>query len=167
MNSVIQCFKTYLQNIILSLEDRDAEELILVLCGYYRLLTDRELEIIQEKSRWSEEQGKFYLVYIRYHWLVEYFLILFTLVCFNISCYLCLSYLFPACNFIKVFCCYIFICIDFLKKKQDLILFVTFNKKLHCNLRNRDITTTKTFKVITRTCCIIFHISCFLRFHHR
>jgi hypothetical protein len=39
------------------LEDRDAEELILVLCGYYRLLTDRELEIIQEKSRWSEEQG--------------------------------------------------------------------------------------------------------------
>ena len=48
----------FLQNIILSLEDRDAEELILVLCGYYRLLTDRELEVIQEKSRWSEEQGK-------------------------------------------------------------------------------------------------------------
>ena len=48
----------FFQNIILSLEDRDAEELILVLCGYYRLLTDRELEIIQEKSRWSEEQGK-------------------------------------------------------------------------------------------------------------
>ena len=47
-----------MQNIILSLEDRDAEELILVLCGYYRLLTDRELEVIQEKSRWSEEQGK-------------------------------------------------------------------------------------------------------------
>ena len=58
----------FLQNIILSLEDRDAEELILVLCGYYRLLTDRELEIIQEKSRWSEEQGKSFLIYIKYHW---------------------------------------------------------------------------------------------------
>ena len=59
---VHKIFKTTLlfQNIILSLEDRDAEELILVLCGYYRLLTDRELEIIQEKSRWSEEQGKFF-----------------------------------------------------------------------------------------------------------
>ena len=70
----------FFQNIILSLEDRDAEELILVLCGYYRLLTDRELEIIQEKSRWSEEQGKFFvqfeilfqlILYMRYDFRFE------------------------------------------------------------------------------------------------
>ena len=81
-----------MQNIILSLEDRDAEELILVLCGYYRLLTDRELEIIQEKSRWSEEQGKFFLSMLNiigFKLQDEYSIILFTFVSFNISCYLC------------------------------------------------------------------------------
>ena len=42
----------------LILEDRDCEELVLVLCGYYRLLTEQPLEVVQEKSRWSEEQGE-------------------------------------------------------------------------------------------------------------
>ena len=40
------------------MEDRDCEELVLVLCGYYRLLTESHLEVTQEKSRWTEEQGK-------------------------------------------------------------------------------------------------------------
>ena len=41
------------------MEDRDCEELVLVLCGYYRLLTESHLEVTQEKSRWTEEQGEF------------------------------------------------------------------------------------------------------------
>ena len=40
------------------MEDRDCEELVLVLCGYYRLLTESHLEVTQEKSRWTEEQGE-------------------------------------------------------------------------------------------------------------
>ncbi len=45
--------------ISLSLEDRDAEELLLVLAGYFKLLTrGRDLEIVVEKSPFEQEQGK-------------------------------------------------------------------------------------------------------------
>ena len=51
------------QNIVLSLEDRDAEELVLVLCGYHRLLApgasageeETELEVIRQKSELEED----------------------------------------------------------------------------------------------------------------
>uniref|UniRef100_T1IM84 FERM domain-containing protein n=1 Tax=Strigamia maritima TaxID=126957 RepID=T1IM84_STRMM len=42
-------------NIVLNLEDRDAEELVLLLQGYYHLLTDKELPVHQEKDRWAED----------------------------------------------------------------------------------------------------------------
>ena len=32
------------------MEDRDGEELILVLCGYYKLLSERDLEVVQDNS---------------------------------------------------------------------------------------------------------------------
>ena len=54
------------QRIVLTLEDRDCEELVLVLCGYYRLLTESHLEVTQEKSRWTEEQGEFSSFSLRY-----------------------------------------------------------------------------------------------------
>ena len=44
-----------LQTISLSLEDRDAEELVLVLRGYFRLLTGRELEVARAAAVSSEE----------------------------------------------------------------------------------------------------------------
>jgi hypothetical protein len=47
-----------LQNIVLSLEDRDADELILVLAGYYKLLTDTEIEVVHEQTEFSQTQGK-------------------------------------------------------------------------------------------------------------
>ena len=43
---------------MLSLEDRDAEELVLVLRGYYKLLTDRDLDIIQETAPWLSDKGR-------------------------------------------------------------------------------------------------------------
>ena len=85
-----------MQNIILSLEDRDAEELILVLCGYYRLLTDRELEVIQEKSRWSEEQGKnnYYMnKKIQYIFQINFYLLIFSAVCKELESFLNYIYL--------------------------------------------------------------------------
>ncbi len=42
-----------------TMEDRDAEEFVLVLQGYYRLLTDRELYVDLEKDIWTQESGKF------------------------------------------------------------------------------------------------------------
>ncbi len=55
-----------LQNIALSLEDRDAEELVLVLAGYHRLLSavggraapQQELEVVRHRSEFTEELGK-------------------------------------------------------------------------------------------------------------
>ena len=44
------------QKLSLTLEDRDAEELILVLCGYHKLLTERELEVIQDNSILEQQQ---------------------------------------------------------------------------------------------------------------
>ncbi|GAB6029665.1 hypothetical protein CHUAL_005397 [Chamberlinius hualienensis] len=43
------------ENILLSLEERDSEELVLFLQGYYNLLTNRTLPVQQEKDRWSED----------------------------------------------------------------------------------------------------------------
>ena len=45
-----------LQNILLTLEDRDAEELILVLCGYHKLLTERDLEVIQDTTILQQQE---------------------------------------------------------------------------------------------------------------
>ena len=47
------------QNIVLSLEDRDADELVLVLTGYHRLLTSggggsqEELNVVRQKSEFN------------------------------------------------------------------------------------------------------------------
>ena len=46
----------FFQNIVLSLEDRDAEELILVLCGYHKLLTERELDVIQDTAILQQQE---------------------------------------------------------------------------------------------------------------
>ena len=46
----------FLQNILLTLEDRDAEELILVLCGYHKLLTERDLEVIQDTTILQQQE---------------------------------------------------------------------------------------------------------------
>lgn len=40
------------------MEDRDAEEFVLVLQGYYRLLTGRELFIDLDTDMWNQESGK-------------------------------------------------------------------------------------------------------------
>ncbi len=47
---------THLQKLSLTLEDRDAEELILVLVGYHKLLTERDLELIQDNSILQQQQ---------------------------------------------------------------------------------------------------------------
>ena len=61
--STNNCMHCFLQNILLTLEDRDAEELILVLCGYHKLLTERDLEVIQDttilqQQEEEQQQGK-------------------------------------------------------------------------------------------------------------
>lgn len=44
---------------MLSMEDRDAEELVLVLQGYYRLLTGRILSVEQDRDlSWTDDAGK-------------------------------------------------------------------------------------------------------------
>ena len=45
-----------MQKLCLTLEYRDAEELILVLHGYHKLLTERELEILQDHSILQQQQ---------------------------------------------------------------------------------------------------------------
>lgn len=45
------------ENIVLSLEDREAEELVLLLQGYYQLLTDKDLPVHQEKDRWVDDSA--------------------------------------------------------------------------------------------------------------
>ena len=44
---------------MLSLEERDAEEIILVLRGYHKLATDRVLAVHRERSRWTQDSGLF------------------------------------------------------------------------------------------------------------
>lgn len=39
------------------MEDRDAEEFVLVIVGYYRLLTERELFVDLEEDIWSQDSG--------------------------------------------------------------------------------------------------------------
>jgi hypothetical protein len=44
---------------VLSMEDRDAEELVLVLQGYYRLLTGRVLPVEQDRDlSWVDDAGE-------------------------------------------------------------------------------------------------------------
>jgi hypothetical protein len=44
---------------VLSMEDRDAEELVLVLQGYYRLLTGKTLSVEQDRDlSWIDDAGK-------------------------------------------------------------------------------------------------------------
>lgn len=40
-----------------TMEDRDAEEFVLVLQGYYRLLAGRELFVDLDKDMWNQESG--------------------------------------------------------------------------------------------------------------
>lgn len=47
----------YTQTLLLSLEERDSEEIILVLRGYHKLLTDRVLPVHRERSRWTQDSG--------------------------------------------------------------------------------------------------------------
>jgi len=42
------------------MEDRDAEEFVLVLQGYYRLLTNQELYVDLEKDFWTEDSAPTY-----------------------------------------------------------------------------------------------------------
>ena len=46
----------YFQNLLLTLEERDAEEFVLVLQGYFSLLTDRELSVTLVKSSLDEKR---------------------------------------------------------------------------------------------------------------
>jgi hypothetical protein len=53
-----ECFMLFmLQSLVLLLEERDAEELVLVLQGYYLLLTDRTLSVLPVRTG-NEEIGK-------------------------------------------------------------------------------------------------------------
>jgi hypothetical protein len=53
-----ECFMLFmLQSLVLLLEERDAEELVLVLQGYYLLLTDRTLSVLHVRTG-NEEIGK-------------------------------------------------------------------------------------------------------------
>ena len=51
------------QPLVLSLEERDAEELILVLRGYHKLFTDRVLPIHRERTRWTQDSGICYEIF--------------------------------------------------------------------------------------------------------
>ncbi|CAG0922678.1 unnamed protein product [Notodromas monacha] len=44
------------QTLTISFEDRDAEEFVLVLCGYYKLLVNRTLSLQKHKDPWTEEE---------------------------------------------------------------------------------------------------------------
>ena len=48
----------YFQNLLLTLEERDAEEFVLVLQGYFSLLTDRELSVTLVKSSLDEKRKR-------------------------------------------------------------------------------------------------------------
>lgn len=47
------------ETLLLSLEERDSEEIILVLRGYHKLATDRVLPVHRERSRWTQDSGEF------------------------------------------------------------------------------------------------------------
>ena len=46
------------ETLLLSLEERDSEEIILVLRGYHKLATDRVLPVHRERSRWTQDSGE-------------------------------------------------------------------------------------------------------------
>uniref|UniRef100_A0A1B6M6W8 FERM and PDZ domain-containing protein 4 n=1 Tax=Graphocephala atropunctata TaxID=36148 RepID=A0A1B6M6W8_9HEMI len=48
------------KEVSVSMEDRDADELVLVLQGYYRLLTGKQLTLEQEKDVWTQDQAPLY-----------------------------------------------------------------------------------------------------------
>lgn len=48
------------QEMSFTMEDRDAEEFVLVLSGYYRLLTEREVYMDLEKDLWSQDSAPTY-----------------------------------------------------------------------------------------------------------
>ena len=50
----------FLQSLVLVLEERDAEELVLVLAGYFNLATDLDLAVTHVKST-SDEQCEYNL----------------------------------------------------------------------------------------------------------
>ena len=60
------------QSLVLVLEERDAEELVLVLTGYFTLATESDLSVTHVKST-SDEQCE-YLLRNFYHWLATIFL---------------------------------------------------------------------------------------------
>lgn len=48
------------------MEDRDAEEFILLLKGYFRLLAEKELSVTWEShSSWQAETGNFIIVFFK------------------------------------------------------------------------------------------------------
>ena len=51
-----ETFCSIFQNLVLTLEDRDAEEFVLVLQGYFSLLTDRDLSATFIKSSLDEKR---------------------------------------------------------------------------------------------------------------
>ena len=57
---------TFLQSLVLVLEERDAEELVLVLAGYFNLATDLDLAVTHVKST-SDEQCEYNLRAILLH----------------------------------------------------------------------------------------------------
>ncbi|XP_065223815.1 FERM and PDZ domain-containing protein 4 isoform X5 [Planococcus citri] len=66
MNDQVTCLVTlYIPSVIqkemsFTMEDRDAEEFVLVLVGYYRLLTERELYLDLEKDIWNQDTAPTY-----------------------------------------------------------------------------------------------------------
>lgn len=69
MTLSIGYFFVHCQTLLLSLEERDAEEIILVLRGYHKLLTDRVLPVHRERTRWTQDSGKFLIHQIFIFWI--------------------------------------------------------------------------------------------------
>lgn len=55
--SAVVTTKFPLQTLLFSLEERDSEELLLVLRGYHKLATDRVLPVHRERTRWTQDSG--------------------------------------------------------------------------------------------------------------
>ena len=51
------------------MEDRDAAELVLVLKGYYRLLTGQNLQVQQEQDPWNSDLGNYFMLIICKHYI--------------------------------------------------------------------------------------------------
>lgn len=56
-----------IQEMVLSMEDRDAEEFVLVLQGYYRLLTGKTLPVEQDRDlSWIDDAGMLLLALVSF-----------------------------------------------------------------------------------------------------